>query len=50
MIMNESLFEIFYVENFTQKNMEELERGYHCQVTFSNKEKKKYFKGNNLLH
>ena len=44
MIMNDSLYEIFYVENCSKTNMEELESGYHCQVTFSNKEKKKYFK------
>ena len=44
MIMNESLFKIFYTENFEKENRTELDRGYNCQVTFSNKEKKKYFK------
>ena len=44
LIMNESLFEIFYVENFGENNIEELDNGYHCKVIFSNKEKNKYFK------
>lgn len=44
MIMSESVFEIFYMENLVEENSKEFESGYNCQVTFSNKEKKKYFK------
>ena len=42
--MNESIFEIFYVENFGEHKMDEIDNGYHCKVIFSNKEKNKYFK------
>ena len=42
--MSESVFEIFYMENLVEENSKEFENGYNCQVTFSNKEKKKYFK------
>ena len=44
MIMNESLFSLFYVDNCAKEESKGLSKGYHCLVTFSNKEKKKYYK------
>ena len=44
MIMNESIFEIFYIDKLDEKMSEELEKGYNCIVTFSNNTKKKNFK------
>ena len=41
--MEESLFSLFYVDNCAKAEVKGLSQGYHCQVTFSKKEKKKYF-------
>ena len=43
MIMKESLFSLFYIDNQVNEEIKGLNKGYHCQVTFSNKEKKKYY-------
>ncbi len=43
MIMEESLFSLFYVDNCAKAEVKGFSQGYHCQITFSKKEKKKYF-------
>ena len=42
--MNESLFSLFYVDNCAKEESKGLSKGYHCLVTFSNKEKKNNYK------